>query len=219
MILGLDTTLDTFSLALVSAEDERTLAQWTGGQPRQHLTQLFQALQALLDVHHLKMENLTGIAVTTGPGSFTGVRLGVLVARTLGQVGDLPLYPVDATLALAANAPKVEKLAVSLDARKGEVFVRHFRDGLPEGPGKLVKPGEWADELQPGTWVLGSAAQRFGLPEHVVVCPPGWSRVQAEWVARLRGRQVTWRELDPEYLRAADVQVQAQVQVCKDKTS
>ena len=91
LLLALDTTGDTFSVAL--RKNSEDLFSYCGGTPRQHLTELFPVLERLLaelaeksPEHAYKPRDIGAIAVTTGPGSFTGVRLGVLIARTLGQV-------------------------------------------------------------------------------------------------------------------------------------
>jgi tRNA threonylcarbamoyladenosine biosynthesis protein TsaB len=218
VLLGLDCTGDTFSLALCSPTE--TLAEHCGGKPREHLTELFPRLETMLTQANLKASDLAGVAVTTGPGSFTGVRLGVLIARTFALVLKLPLYQVDALEALACNAGQINTpLVVALDARKGEVLSARFLmvDGKPQllEPGELFEPERWAAGLPRPCTVLGNALPAYGKLLHdLTVLGPEFALVQARHVARLgwraarMGHKVSWAQLKPDYVRPASVQVQ-----------
>lgn len=203
MILAIDTCLDTFSVALVAGEV--CLAEVRGGKPKSHLTQIYPALQACLAAAGVGLENVTAVAVTTGPGSFTGVRLGVLVARTLGQTRGLPLVAVDTLEALALNAPW-QDVTVAVDARKSQVVWARYRVGGSGRPVVLEAPrlvAASAFVVEDGV-VLGNALVRYPQPR--ARCLAG-VQVQGAHVGRLGGLlpSVTWRELLPEYLRDADI--------------
>lgn len=214
--LALDSTGESYSLALWRGN--RLLAECSGGQPRQHLVQLFPALALLCEQTGLMLSQISAVAVTAGPGSFTGVRTGLLVAKTLGQSLKIPVYPVDTLEALAANVTEGQSVVAGLDARKGEIVWARYRvkAGLPAllDPARLASPEEFLRSIPAGSLVLGSALQ-VALPKNgeVSVLPPDLWRVRAASVGRVALGQMAqaadtpWARLRPEYVRPADVQV------------
>ena len=214
--LSLDSTGESYSLALWRGP--QLLAECSGGQPRQHLVQIFPALDLLCQQSSLKVGDLTAVAVTSGPGSFTGVRTGLLLAKTLGQAGKIPIYPVDTLEALAANAVEGDSVVAGLDARKGEIIWARYRvrQGLPAllEPARLTSPQEFSDSIPAGSLVLGSACQAALLQrQDVRVLPADLWRVRGVSVGRVawpqmqEGAKTNWEQLRPDYVRPADVQV------------
>ena len=167
----------------------------------------------------IEWKAVEGVAVTVGPGSFTGVRLGVLTARTLAQALGLPVLGVCSLQALAIAAG-CETAAGLVDARRGEVYGGVFRFGAegvellaPPAPRKPGPTLELLRELRPQA-VVGSAIDRYPELGNSQVAP--WRRydtstIQASRVlalAHLRWSEShSWEELGPLYLRQADVQV------------
>ncbi len=217
LLLAIDTTGESYSLGL--SQGGRMLAECSGGQPRQHLVQIFPALQLLCQQSGLALTQLQGVAVTSGPGSFTGVRTGLLIAKTLGQALSIPVYPVDTLQALAGNAVSGALVVAAMDARKGEFIWAPFRveNGLatPLRPNQLGSPAEFAQSLPPDCTLLGSACAQYVLQDRpdVRVLPADFWRVRAACVARLglslaaMGGATNWSRLRPDYVRPADVQV------------
>jgi len=214
--LSLDSTGESYSLALWRGP--QLLAECSGGQPRQHLVQIFPALDLLCRQADLRVGDLRAVAVTAGPGSFTGVRTGLLIAKTLGQTGKLPIVPVDTLEALAANAVEGESVVAGLDARKGEIIWARYRvrQGIPIllDPARLTSPQEFMDSIPAGSLVLGSACQA-ALPRRAevrVLAADLW-RLRAASVGRVawplmqEGSGLKWPQLRPDYVRPADVQV------------
>lgn len=78
-------------------------------------------------------EALDRIGVTVGPGSFTGLRVGLAFAQGLGAALDRPVVGVSTLDALAASAPASGTVAAVIDARRGQVYARLFHDGAPLG--------------------------------------------------------------------------------------
>ena len=81
---------------------------------------------------------LDRIGVTVGPGSFTGLRVGLAFAQGLGAALDRPVIGVSALDALAASAGEAGTVAALIDARRGQVYARFWRDGAPEGPAEAL---------------------------------------------------------------------------------
>ena len=216
LMLGIDTSGETFSLALLRGQ--RMLGEVTGGTPRQHLVQLFPALDNLCRQSGVALQQLSGVAVTRGPGSFTGVRTGLLVARSLAQSVGCRLYPVDTLEALACNALEGESVVAALDARKSQICWATFRvqAGLPNlaEPARLASPQEFIEALPARARVLGSACQSYAAlldEQGVALLPEVTWPVRASAAARLAALGLVaaerWERARPEYVRPADVQV------------
>ena len=77
-------------------------------------------------------DGLDRIGVTAGPGSFTGLRVGLAFALGLGAALDRPVIGLSTLDGLAASAPSDGTVAAVIDARRGQVYLRTFRDGAPD---------------------------------------------------------------------------------------
>ena len=142
--------------------------------------------------------DLDRLAVGLGPGSFTGVRIGLAVARGLALSLDLPGSGVSTLAALAAGAP--DALPV-IDAKRREVFA--VLDGEP----RVLVPQELP--LEEGTICVGDGATRYRsvLEERGAVVPPDDDErhlPRARFHAALAGEPGSVEELEPLYLRVPD---------------
>lgn len=108
-ILAFDTCTDIGSVAIL--ENERVLAERSINAPMSLLTWLVPAIEETLKEARLTFTDLDAIAVGTGPGSFTGIRLGLSTAKTLAQVGNLPLYGISIDETGAKRASLIGTLA------------------------------------------------------------------------------------------------------------
>ena len=114
-ILGIETTGAFASVALLEREDqpERHEAEAVkidvihGNDRFSHLQNLTPQIKELLDRHGLSVNDMDGIAVSRGPGSFTGIRIGVSTARALSQVTGIPCIPVSSLEALALRGTEL----------------------------------------------------------------------------------------------------------------
>lgn len=119
-ILGIDTCTETINVAVV--KDGVLLSSCRSSAPRRQLTLLVPFIRETLEKSSLSIRDIELIALSTGPGSFTGIRLGISTAKTLAQVIGIPLAAVNTLKALAASCPEDGILVPSMDARKHEVF-------------------------------------------------------------------------------------------------
>ncbi len=145
------------------------------------------------------------IGVTVGPGSFTGLRVGMAFAQGLGAALDRPVVGLSTLDGLAASASGVD--AALIDARRGQVYARFWRDGAADGPAAALTVDEARRRigtLKPAPVLAGSGAALAGagIADAVVLDLPGPS---AEALARLTAAADPVMDRPrPLYLRAPD---------------
>ena len=166
---------------------------------RRHNRDLAPAVQHLLRGAGLSARSLVGVMVSVGPGSFTGLRVGVMSAKALAYALGCKLVAVPTFHAIAAQATvKATSLEVIADALKGLVYSQRFRRVGParwEPVTELrIEPvGDWAMRLSPEAAVTGP-----GLDVHERSVPDSTERVEA--TGRVPGVEAVYRvgrELDP----------------------
>ena len=138
IVLSIDTGLDACQAAVVA--DGRTLAKLTEPMRRGHQERLATLTGEVMAAAGLDFQALDRIAVTAGPGSFTGLRVGLAFAKGLALALGIPCVGVGTLQALAASAPAPETdevVAVAVDGGRGQVWLQTFgADGAlsePEG--------------------------------------------------------------------------------------
>ena len=125
--LGIDTSNSPLAIALI--EDDRVLIEETSNLKINHSLTAMPAIEEMMKKAKVLPGDLTHIAVAEGPGSYTGVRIGLTIAKTLAWSLKIPLHLVSSLKVLAANGQGFEGLVCPLmDARRGTAFI-----GLYEG--------------------------------------------------------------------------------------
>ena len=126
-ILAIDTSNQPLSVAVL--EDGNLLSQATCTKTKNHSVKLLPLIERLMEDARLKPCELDRIVVAKGPGSYTGLRIGVATAKTLAYTLDKELAGVSSLEVLAAAFPKTEKsvLVPLFDARRGNVFAGAYR--------------------------------------------------------------------------------------------
>ncbi len=167
IVLALDTTSRTGSVAVV--QDGRVLAELTGDPRRTHGERLPAALMNALEAAAVPLRDVTLLAVAAGPGSFTGLRVGIASMQGLATATGLRIVPVSALEALATIPDADESLiAAWIDAQRGQVFAALFARGAPDPlmPPSSLPPSEtialWSDRLAGrSTTFVGDGAVRY----------------------------------------------------------
>lgn len=127
MLLALDTATNSAGLALYDQARGLVPAEETWHSANNHTVELMPRLVRMLEQHGLSPSDLTGLVVSLGPGSFTGLRIGLGVAKGLALAGKLPLVGVP-TLDVVAQPHKAQKLPIwaILKAGRGRICVGHY---------------------------------------------------------------------------------------------
>lgn len=126
-ILSFDTTAKTVTAAI--CEDETLVASYQSETANMQTTEaLLPAIELLLKNTATTMNDIDLIAVSAGPGSFTGVRIGVATAKGLALGRDIPCAPVSALEAMAANlADRCGYIIAAMDARRNQLYFAIFK--------------------------------------------------------------------------------------------
>ncbi|HMG86275.1 MAG TPA: tRNA (adenosine(37)-N6)-threonylcarbamoyltransferase complex dimerization subunit type 1 TsaB [Terracidiphilus sp.] len=149
LVLGVDTCGSTGSVALARVEGgtARILGQ-TELAGRSYSATLVAAIKELVTASNVRLGDLRAIVVVNGPGSFTGVRVGLSAVKGLAEPGKIPVVAVSRLAVLAAKAGVG---AAALDAHRHEVFLRLEEGGevreLLAGPEELAREGRRTDGL------------------------------------------------------------------------
>ncbi|SEN97746.1 tRNA threonylcarbamoyladenosine biosynthesis protein TsaB [Amphibacillus marinus] len=131
-ILAIDTSNEMMGLALY--HDQKIIAEYVSSNKNQHSTRLMPAINQIMADAHLKPKELTKIVVAKGPGSYTGVRIGLSVAKTMAWSLQIPIVGLSSLQALAYSAkPYQTMICPFFDARRGLVYT-----GLYNQHGKVV---------------------------------------------------------------------------------
>jgi tRNA threonylcarbamoyladenosine biosynthesis protein TsaB len=119
--LAIETSSARLSLAI--GTEAGVIRQYQGPLEWRHAESLFEGMDRLLRAGKWPVQSLTGIAVSTGPGSFTGIRIGLAAARAFGQTMNIPVVGISSLRTLAAPILRADRLVCSvIDALRGEVF-------------------------------------------------------------------------------------------------
>jgi tRNA threonylcarbamoyl adenosine modification protein YeaZ len=152
-LLAIDTAAPRLQLALLTPARVDTLVE---DMPQGQAERIFPAIDELLARNGTAYADLTRIAVTTGPGSFTGLRIGLSAARGLGLALGIPVIGVPNLLALSL-ATRCDATAVLLDARRDEAYFQLFSGpAIPVGEPALLPIAEARSRIPPGTEILES---------------------------------------------------------------
>jgi tRNA threonylcarbamoyladenosine biosynthesis protein TsaB len=230
LLLGLETATFCGSVALLAGD--RLVASRTLNSPATHSARLLRTIEDLLGETTTRLENLAALAVSIGPGSFTGVRIGLSVAKGLAFALDIAIVGVSTLEALAVRAGRNRRLICPvIDARRNETFVAAYRwPAAADFPRCALPPAvmpieRFLDRLPAARrgqcLFLGDGALRYRaeieahLGERAAFAPPHRMLPSAEEVTWLgqrrlaRGNADDPARLEPVYIRPSDARLPA----------
>ena len=216
LILGVDTSGKQGSIALVECGEEKCapldVAPLEGGT---FSAQLIPQIASLLQKHGMSKHQIDAFAVVSGPGSFTGLRVGLATIKGLAEILRKPIVPVSLLEAVALSAGTDGRTAAALDAGRGEIYVGVYdiqsgraicvseqvlsaADRAREFAGiRLVTPDQKVADL----------LRQKGMAIHEITAP------MADGIARIgygklqRGETSTPETLDATYIRRSEAEI------------
>ena len=216
-------SLDSSSIASAAlTRNGEVLAEFATRDTRSHAEALAPAVYNLLGQADTDPSQLTAILVGTGPGPFTGLRAGLVSARTFGFAWNLPVYGLCSLDALAHRAAQAAQekaeFVVATDARRKELYWGRYQVHA-DGHGRFARPTEGPRVTAPGDLpklpVHGRGAGLYAeqLP-HAVTESADWQPTAADlsraaWALQERGTDLS-TDTSPLYLRDSDAKVPAQ---------
>ncbi len=222
-VLAIDTALAACSAAILDTQHGGIIARESLPMLRGHAEALMPLIRRIMDEADTVFRNLDRVVVTTGPGSFTGLRVGIAAARGIALAINKPAVGLSTLSAYAApyladddNAPVV----VAIDARHNHVYLQVFATGGRTVAGPRLAPLSEAVRAAAAApaRIVGSAAQLVADGLAVTDATPfhvdDAGAPDIDWVARMGAALPEGQSPPkPQYLRAADAQPQNAAQL------
>jgi len=213
LVLALDTTTAAGSAAVAEDGNVVELAPIDPSAPV--ATQVPGVLAALLDRQRMALADIDVFAVATGPGSFTGLRIGIAAMQGLALARHKPLIGVSAFDALAALAA-APRVGVWIDAWRGEVYVAWYEQGRQVGAAAVLPADAALQDMPPGAVpdgivFVGDGAVKYRprIPHPVIDPTPLLAGAVAReaWARARRGETPPPHAIRPLYVRRPDAEL------------
>ena len=194
-VLALDTTERIGSVAAL--RDANLLYELVLDSQQRTTQSLAPGMKAVLEKVGWHPQDVDLVATTVGPGSFTGLRVGVTTAKTFADATGADVLGIDTLEAIANAAPEhVSALSVAVDAQRGQVVAGSF-ERVSDGPlraigtSKLIDVDAWLAGLAPGSFVTGPVLRKLAgrVPDQIAMLDPQYWRASAAAVGRLATRR------------------------------
>lgn len=193
-LLALDTTSAVATAAVFL--DGVCLLEREADSAKKHAETALPLIDSLLEETKISIREIDCFAVDIGPGSFTGVRIGVSLVNAMAFALNKPIVPVDSLLALYEAAGERElSVACILDARNGNGYAALYRAGETLVPPSAVEIEPFLSSLPQGAVIVGDAKE-----------PKSFPRAKAVGGAALKQMDQALSSVEPLYLRTAQAE-------------
>jgi tRNA threonylcarbamoyladenosine biosynthesis protein TsaB len=198
VLLAFDTATPQVTVAL--HDGDRVVAEYAASEAMRHGEMLAPGIADVLAQAGALSQDVTAVAVGVGPGPFTGLRVGLVTARTMGLALGIPVYGVCSLDILAAEAIDggLDDFVVATDARRKEVYLASYADGVRTSGPDVVRPADAATE----SVVVGRGALLY--PEAFSHASPPEQPRAAVLCDIVVGERFELLDPDPLYLRRPD---------------
>ncbi|MBC1569453.1 tRNA (adenosine(37)-N6)-threonylcarbamoyltransferase complex dimerization subunit type 1 TsaB [Listeria sp. FSL L7-1425] len=194
MILGMDTSSDTMTIALFN--EGVVLGEYTTNLKKNHSVRLLPAIAALMEECGVKPTDLEKIAVAKGPGSYTGLRIGVTVAKTMAWDAGIPIVGISSLALLAENGLYFPgKVVALMDARRGNVYAGVYQ----------ASHGEMKNVIADGHIALTELVEQLAQGEDAILFVGTLTEQIQLAVTEILGERAIFAHADYTYARASSL--------------
>jgi len=221
-ILAVDTATTSCSVAIV--DETSLLSEFTIDREETHSRHLMDMIKAVMTMAGLNFSNLDGFAVTRGPGSFTGLRIGISTIKGLAVASEKPVVGISSLETLAFQVSYSRDLICPiLDARKGEVYFSRYRflNGhlKKQTKERVAPPDKAVDDLNESCLFVGNGALLYKemilekMGEFASFAPMIQNTIRASTIAYLSMAKFENNDTDdiekilPNYIRKSDAEL------------
>lgn len=217
-ILAIDTATESCSVAVWN---EGVVASRFEISPREHTQKILPMVKSALEEANLTLQSLDALAFGRGPGSFTGVRIGVGVAQGIALGAELPMMGISSLATMAEGVFRttgIKQVLVAIDARMGEIYCAQYQRNdkgiwLGEETEAVMKPEHFVEVLQSttGTWAMAGTGWQaypdlketlpFTAIETEITLPAAQDMLPLAVTAWHEGKATKVEEAEPVYLR------------------
>ena len=210
-ILGIETS--NLYLGLALDRDGEIVFDLFEKIPMRHAEVIFSRLEEMISRASLRFDKLDRIGVSIGPGMFTGLRVGLAIAKGISYAWQIPVVPVNTLDALALPYSNLGYPVVPItDARRGMVYSAVYNGDKRISEYLLLSPDQLGDIIPPGAIVIGDGVIRcrdlvrnltVRIPESVPIAP----RATTVVILARTSKPVSITELEPFYLKKSDAEI------------
>jgi len=230
LILSIETATGCGSVSLTrgGVGNGRLLAEAIAQPEKTHSRQLLGSVDWVMKAAGLNWTDVDGVAVSLGPGSFTGLRIGMAAAKGIAQAADLLLIGIPTLDGLALSCPVIDRpLWCQLDARKQEVYAACYRPGSGGRPeqtsaARAIRPDLLVENISEPSILAGPGVDEyhelFGRVPDVQLVPAALSSPRSARVGFLAAELLERGEIldpvtaTPLYVRASEAEINLRVQ-------
>ncbi|RKD23577.1 tRNA threonylcarbamoyladenosine biosynthesis protein TsaB [Caminicella sporogenes DSM 14501] len=227
-ILAIDTSSLVATVAVIN--EEKLLGEYTINTPMTHSQKLMPIIDELMKQLDLKMDDIDLIAVSRGPGSFTGIRIGVATAKGLAHPNNIPIIGISSLEGLASNIPFSEYLICPImDARRNQVYTGVYKweenklnNIVEEAPLTIKELTDILLKRKEKVIFLGDGLNRYGkdiidkFKDKAILAPQYISMQRASSIGQLAFNKVkngdaklkSYLDIVPVYLRKSEAERQ-----------
>ena len=222
MILAINTSTTQFSLALITV-DNTVVAEFLMSPGAKNFSDFMPSIHSFLTISKVGIQDLEAIIASIGPGSFTGLRLGLATAKGMAQGLKIPIIGVSTLQAMASQLPfTAYPICPMIDSRKGEVFAALFRWGKNQAMVRIkedvsLKILNLTSIINDTTLFIGNNFSQQGdrvkkiLGHKALLAPPHFWNLKASSIGFLGIKRLLKKDFDdlqdlvPAYLRSPDI--------------
>ncbi|MDU2598567.1 MULTISPECIES: tRNA (adenosine(37)-N6)-threonylcarbamoyltransferase complex dimerization subunit type 1 TsaB [Anaerococcus] len=211
-ILAIDTS--TMISTVTIASENEILGDFNVNQQKTHSESLVPMIETLLNLLGMEIKDIDEFVIAEGPGSFTGLRIGMTIAKTLAQVNDRKLVPISTLLALANNSSSDKLKVPMLDARGnrvyGAVYDKEFNEIIKEDLYTIEDFSKLVNDLDKEIELIGDISLKYqDLFEKAKVLPINFRNTIGKSLIKLaleNKNDYDLYQLVPNYLRKSQAE-------------